>query len=59
MSQDDLPLGVLSALQPMEMSPQQRITLALEAAAFHNATVRPPFLIERAGEFLSANTDTQ
>lgn len=45
-SGDTVALGALYALQPMEMSPEQRITLALEAAAFHTSTVRAPFLIE-------------
>jgi hypothetical protein len=46
-SGDDLALGVLYASQQIEaLLPEQRIRLALEAAAFHNATVRPPFLLE-------------
>ena len=52
-SGDDVALGVLHALQPIEMAPEQRITLALEASAFHIASVRAPFLIESTGNALS------
>jgi hypothetical protein len=45
-SGDDNALGALYALQHVEMQPGAKITLALEAAAAHNSTVRPPFLIE-------------
>lgn len=46
-----LAMGALAAIRHLAMSPQQRITLALEAAAFHCASVRAPFHIEcfRAG----------
>jgi hypothetical protein len=41
----------------MEMAPEQRITLALEAAAFHNAGVRALFLIESTGEWIHKQAD--
>ncbi len=45
-SGDDLALGVLFATQQRDLSPEERIRLALEAATYHNAYVRPPFQIE-------------
>lgn len=39
-------MGALYAVQQVEMTPEQRLTLALEAAAFHCASVRAPFHIE-------------
>ncbi len=43
---DDLALGVLFATRHGDLPPEARIALALEAASYHNASVRPPFVIE-------------
>lgn len=45
-SGDDLALGVLHATSLFDLPPEQRLRLALEAAASHNASVRPPFIIK-------------
>ena len=49
-------LGTLFATQHLGLSPEERVKLALEAAAYHCDSVRPPFLImrlERGNEPLS------
>jgi hypothetical protein len=45
-SGDDVALGALFATHHLGMSPEQRLTLALEAAQHHITSVRAPFLIE-------------
>jgi ATP-dependent protease HslVU (ClpYQ) peptidase subunit len=42
----DLARGVLFATRHFDLSPEQRLMLALEAAQHHNTTVRAPFVIE-------------
>jgi hypothetical protein len=44
-SGDDLALGVLHVTSQLDLSPEQRLRHALEAAASHNSSVRPPFII--------------
>ena len=59
-SGDDVALGALHVTLQMDLLPDQRIRLALEAAAYHNANVAGPFLIksiestEEIGTALSA-----
>jgi hypothetical protein len=48
-SADDIALGALYATQHTDSGQEQRIRLALEAAAYHNSDVRPPFVIEKVG----------
>jgi ATP-dependent protease HslVU (ClpYQ) peptidase subunit len=45
-SGDDVALGVLFATHHLDMSPEQRLMLALEGAQHHITSVRAPFLIE-------------
>jgi ATP-dependent protease HslVU (ClpYQ) peptidase subunit len=45
-SGDNIALGALFATRRLDMSPEQRLTLALEAAQHHITSVRAPFLIE-------------
>ena len=45
-SGDDIALGALFATRQLDFSPEQRLTLALEAAQHHITSVRAPFLIE-------------
>lgn len=49
-------LGVLFATQHLNMGPEQRIRLALEAATYHCRSVRPPFVIEKIG-YVDTNGD--
>ncbi|CAN7331901.1 hypothetical protein [Neorhizobium tomejilense] len=48
-SGEDLALGSLHTSSP-DLEPTQRVLLALEAAATHNAGVRPPFTIKTFGD---------
>lgn len=43
---DDLALGALYATRDGDLLPEKRVAVALEAAAYHNAFVRPPFIIK-------------
>lgn len=43
---ESIALGVLFATQNLEMPSEERLLLALRAAAYHCQSVRPPFLIE-------------
>jgi hypothetical protein len=45
-SGDDVALGALHATHQLDLPPGQRITLALEAAAYHNSSVRAPFAVK-------------
>ena len=45
-SGDDIARGALFATRHLDLSPEKRLTLALEAAQHHNTSVRAPFLIE-------------
>ncbi|MBA2677550.1 MAG: hypothetical protein H0U76_04030 [Ktedonobacteraceae bacterium] len=45
-SADDIALGALHATRQLNFAPDQRIRLALGAAAYHNATVREPFIVK-------------
>lgn len=45
-SADDVALGALYATHQLELPPERRVRMALEAAAYHYADVRPPFVIE-------------
>ena len=46
---DDLALGALFATRGLNLSPAQRIEVALQAAERHSTSVRAPFVIERLG----------
>lgn len=45
-SGDNIALGALFATRHLDMSPQQRLTLALEGAQHHITSVRLPFVFE-------------
>ena len=45
-SGDDLALGVLHVTSLLNLSPEQRLRHALEAAAYHNSSVRHPFILK-------------
>jgi len=46
----DIALGALHVLKSVEMAPQDKVKLALEAAVVHSAGVRGPFTIIQIGE---------
>jgi hypothetical protein len=46
-SADDLALGALFATQALDLAPEARLRLVLEAAAYHNCDVRAPFVVMR------------
>jgi hypothetical protein len=46
-SGDDVAFGALHATHHLDLSPEHRIRLALEAASYHYSNVRPPFVIEK------------